>query len=328
MADEEQTHEQGILGSFYKKWQATSMDAFQQVNDKYTKNNKQELQEGSGKNVSESLSRQAGFLRDANESLEGVGGEQRFDSESSYAAATERGIQKKMKALGMLDQATEEIGYDPMVAEFKDPVTGETVDADSFDYNSDRALKDSIRNDIRGAQNANFSQASSVNRIIRGQRSSIGQDNSYNHRNGYSELTDSVKNDFTNLFGEENGEHMSGLWKEGRFDMVSLSTQLREIQNTTNSTAWGMTDAIKGGYNDRAQSAIDHADDYNTTQNYAKQEGDKQSSEAADAKSEIRQSINSDKQNLARRSAGDVGGGTRKARINYDDTNGGGSRPV
>ena len=331
--DKEQSHESAILGSFYKKWQANSLDAFTQVHDKYTKTNKNDLQESRGANVTEGLTRHAGFLQEANDSLSDLReskGEY-YDSEASHAAGLERGIRDKMQAMNMLDGATEEVGYDPMSAEFTDPVTGEKVDAESFDYNSNRALRGSIRKDVDGAYNANSRSMQSVQNIFRGQYSihdARKNKDSRTHRGGDSDLNAVRKAEFGQLFGKENGDDMAKVWKEGRLDMQQVWQQLADINKMGASKGrQQMTELAKGTYEQRQQSSIDHAADYNKGQNYARQIGDEQADKAADAKIEIKSSINEDKATLAKRGAGNIGRGKRKARIDYGGT-GTSNRPI
>lgn len=312
MADKDMGIEQAAIGSLYKKQQARQMAVYTQVGDKYAKGVKQGVQEG-GATAYEGLERQASLLQDANTALSQIEQGERYDSEASFAAAQERGIRKKMKALNMLDQASEEVVYDPMVAEFIDPVTGERVDSESFDYASDRALQNSMRNDIREAQR------------------SAGIDDDIRTATAIANLKD--KNDpratgyFESVFGK-NAADMQKTWSEGRLDMFSVASELTNVRN--NAYRAGneqLKDIHKTEYESRQAGSLANASAYNTQQSYAQQKGAEQSSEAADAKTKIRQSINEDQQNLARRSAGATGGGKRKARIDYGGSSDS-SRPV
>ena len=74
----------------------------------------------------------------------------------------------------------------------------------------------------------------------------------------------------------------------------------------------------------RAKNATQQADAYNTQQSHAVQEGDKQSASAAEASNDLKNSINQDKQNMARRNDGGVSI-SRQAKIDYT---GGSARPI
>ena len=308
---------QAALGSLFGKQQDRSMAAFTEVGNKYANGKDNVVQEG-GVTAAEGLNRQAKLLGEVNDALSGIQQDGVYDSEASFAAAQQQGIKKKMKALNMIDQAEEDVVYDPMVAEFIDPVTGERVSADSFDYNSDQALRRSIKNDLVQSEIEYETYAFAKDaRYIADKQAKHQQPNQHNGE---------VEKRFEKLFGES-GEELYGNWRNGRFDMYEVTNSLTNINNASRKAGY---DSVKGiaktEYEARQDGSIANADAYNTAQQYAQEKGNDQSNKAADAKAGLRQSITKDKQNLARRSAGSTGG-KRKARIDYGDS-GGSSRPV
>lgn len=319
MADQDQSHESAILGSLYKRTQQQMLSAWGGTTDKYTKGERAEMMEG-GRSAATGLERQARLLNEANASLEGIEQGGRYDSESSFAAAAERGIQKKMKALGMLEDASDDIQYDPMVAEFVDPLTGERIDAESFDFASDRALQEAMSQDLKNASYTNDADLRALEDIARTQ---AGDD----HWRGKSQVTEQSKAQFDQVFGE-NSQTMQDAWSSGRLNMREVTNQLSQVRNAANAAGRGMLKAgTEDEYAQRQANALAQADSYNTAQSFAQQKGEAQIAETADAKAGLRESIQEDKQNLARRSAGRTGSGTRKTRIDYGGDSSG-SRPV
>ncbi len=314
MADgREQSLEAAAVQNMYRRVQSQTLDAYSAVTDKYTKSNKERLGEG-GASAASSLERQGDNLTAAEDILGGIKTHGIYDSEASFAASREKGIQDKMRALGMLEAAQEEVTYDPMVAEFIDPLTGEQVTADSFEYSSRDAQGRAFQSDLDAAGRTTQADTDALRLLS----------DSYWERGDVSK--DQEMQALGQLFGEQAGD-MHKSWKQGKIDIDGVWGGLESIQADARR---GMADtsmtSVREEYDQRASNAKDHATSYNTQQSLAQQQGDKQSSAAAEAASDLKQSINEDRQNLARRGAGGVVSGSRKARIDYG--NGGSSRPV
>lgn len=124
------------LQNYYTKIQDTALEGFSSLEAGWTKAHEGRVIEN-GMSAAEGLAEQAGLIEDAKETLSRIKTNGLYDSKASYAAAVERGIRNKMKAMNMLDDAAEANTYDPNVAEFVDPATGEVVNARTY-YDSSR----------------------------------------------------------------------------------------------------------------------------------------------------------------------------------------------
>ena len=141
----------GALQNYYKKIQDTALEGFSSLEAGWIKAHEGRVIEN-GMSAAEGLAEQAGLIEDAKETLSRIETNGLYDSKASYAAAVERGIRDKMKAMNMLDDAAEANTYDPNVAEFVDPATGEIVNAKTY-YDSSRDAR--IRFMADGIKNMN-----------------------------------------------------------------------------------------------------------------------------------------------------------------------------
>ncbi len=126
----------GALQNYYSKIQDTALAGFGSLEDGWTKTHEGRVIEN-GMSAAEGLAEQAGLIEDAKETLARIETNGLYDSKASYAASVERGIRDKMKAMNMLDDAAKATSYDPTVAEFVDPATGEVVNARTY-YDSSK----------------------------------------------------------------------------------------------------------------------------------------------------------------------------------------------
>ncbi len=252
-------------------------------------------------NMADVLGQQASGLTEADSILGGLNNKKRFSSRGEHAAHVERGIQDKMKAMGMLDRATNvsEAGA-PMMADYVDPVTGEVVNADTFDQVGANAL---------GRANEQAFQAADID-------------------NPFSYLDRDLNEDtfWEDAFGAEAGAAMRESANKGIIDAAEVFGGLKNFQNTMNRDVKEMSmSAINDERVLRAEAARAQAESFNNQEAVARNKSDALAAEAAKSKINIRKSITEDKQNLARQSHGGIDDGPKKARIDYgSDSN----RPI
>ena len=311
MADPNQSFEAAAIQNLYRKLQSNTLDRYSAATDKWTKSYGAGIVD-TGTDVTEGMRRQSQLLTDAESVLGDIETRGKYDSHASYAASVEKGIQEKMRAMNMLDQASEEVTYDPMVAEFVDPLTGETVDAKTYDMSSKSARRRKLQSDLWDANTFNSSDWEAMNIAQYGNH----KWGDYNRETGQRDTLNTqaeIEQAYTDLFGE-GGKRMKAAVDAGKVDFYSVYQNARNIVNEATHAGYDSALAnIESEYQTRAQNAIETADAMNT-----------QSSLAAQSPPSLRprlkprdaQSIQTDKQNLARQSAGSIGG-KRKARIDY-----------
>lgn len=308
---EEERFEVAAINSWYKRMQMDSQARFTNAVEGLGGQYKNRLSEAPAGNVADTMGKQASSLEGAGEILGSIERQGRYDSRGAHAAAIERGIQDKMKAMNMLGKVREQgdAQATPMMAEFVDVLTGDVVNAEQF-------LTPGATQNISGR-----------NEIDARLRDAAGGPNEFT-----SLFTDHMsgtkpKDSFWNAaFGDIGGD-MKSSYEAGNIDFDNMyremSGALRGANNTGERTA---RESLFAEQSMRAEAAQAQKESFQMQEGLAQQKVDALSAEAARGQQEIKQSIIKDKQSLARQSHGEINDGAKKkARIDY---NAGGSRPV
>ena len=303
MAEEPERFETAALKSLYKRMSDHHLARGNSVVQRLTGVHENKLSAIPEDSMAELLGRQAGGLTKADEILGGISGENRFSSRGEHAAAVERGIQDKMRAMGMLDEAMGNTpGATPMMADYVDPVTGEVVNADTFDSSSALAVDRANRQAFEDA--------------------GAGIEDPF----GYLSRDLNQDTFWEDAFGAETGAQMRASADAGIIDPYEVFGGLKNFQNKMTNQVRDMSlQAITDERTLRAEAARAQAESFQNQEAQAQLKSDALAAEAAKGKQAIQKSIEEDKQNLARQSHGSIGGGQKKTRIDYG---GGSSRPV
>ena len=112
--------------------QSTTLDSYSAVGDRWTKTYGADIV-GEGDDATKNLARQSKFLADAESVLGSVESGSGTPPELHTQLTWRRASRKKMRAMNLLSQADDAIVYDPMAAEYVDPITGETVNAATYE---------------------------------------------------------------------------------------------------------------------------------------------------------------------------------------------------
>ena len=308
--DKEQSIEEAAIQSLYRRIQTETLD---RASAQVTKWGQGEgVANTDPTNTAESeLTKQAGSLQAANRELEAIEMGGQYDSQASYSAAVEKGIQTKMKAMNMLDQAGE---YDvtPMTAAYVDPVTGETVQsADAADFTSSAAFNRAADAQLAAGRDSKWEALSYGNRADR-------------ENKGTREDRGVTKDWYLQTFGEETGQE---IYDRNKIDAQSVQKEMQKVVYQSREAGEAMArQQLEDEYEMRMSAADAQAAAYNTQQSYSAEKAKGLANEAADAQQEIRSSIESDKQSLARQGSGGSG---RTAKVAVDLTQAqGNTRPI
>jgi hypothetical protein len=333
MAEEEVPFEQEVISSLYGRMQQDMMARYGDAATSLTGVHKNLMMDAPEGNMADILGKQAGALGEAESTIGNMQRPGKGSSRGARAAAVEQGVQDKMRALGLLDQAVSEgdTASTRMVAEYVDPLTGELVDAKTMGDASPGALSRASQAAIESAEGL-----SSFASLFDGTHFDTSK----------GELSQGLQNTAANLgldldqgtpvrtpkesfwaaaFGE-NAADMKASYDKGRIDFDSMMNNLEASHR--NMQGQGREIARRSIYDEvnlRRQAAMDQANAFNAQESYAQGEAQAMSEAAARKQQEIRTSIQTDKQNLARQGHGEVGDGGRKARLDYGTT---GIRPI
>ena len=279
--------------------------------------NEQNLPEGDSSATTE-LVEQADQVEEAGAVLEAglAVAEGEYDSYSKYSAVTQKSMADKMKALGMLDDAREDVDIQMHVGTFKDPITGERVNAKNQDYVSDGAFRGAQDALVRGAttrsdwendyaawQNSKPREQAKYDAY---QANPFGytledynadRDDSEQRRiydNYFSDgqaMMDKAGNQYQDDFG---GEEIEDRWADGVIgDMNDLYERNKLSQADT------MHQGLSDERTARQKMALDATNAYNLQQTESQELANKNNAEIADSQTDIKNSLAQDKQNLA-----------------------------
>ena len=331
MAEEEERFEVRAMNDLYGRVQSAAIDKSAGAIQRLTGMNKNE--EFTPENsVADKLGKQADSLTAADDTLGQIDRSNRYSSRGQRAAQVERGIKDKMRAIGMLDKTIDvgESVTDKAVAEYVDPLTGQTVRADGElgDHIVDRAkweaVNDSLQENLSGYENL-----SSMIEYRRGEE--MGWVPSWDAKAGkmvhkrerMMELK--AQDGFWEKAYGTAGVDMQQSYKDGQIDLAGLKNGLQTVERNANRLTLNSTSqAVDEEFTLRQDNALKTADTFNTQESLATAKADELSSEAQRSKTALRTSIKKDKQNLARQNDGGVSD-EKKTRIDYGSDN---SRPV
>jgi len=325
MAEEPIKFEQQALSDLYGRIQQESMGRWGDI-IKTTTGRHADLEsytpEGT---VADTLGEQAAGLTAADEALASFSLSRKGASRGEQAANIERGIQSKLKAMGMLDDAiAADDGIEAvMTPDYVDPVTGERVNADSLDQVSSNAMN-RFQRDAIDSRNAGNLGAD----LLGGLSYVDGEEWNISGHSGTHKVLTASDSFWGDAFGEA-GADMKKSHEDGILDLQSVYTQIaglnRNLERQGKETA---TQALNDERKLRQENALATAESFKTSESLAQTKKSDLAAAAMQSKSDLNKSITKDKQTLARQSHGDVNDNrAKKTRIDYGNT-GGGSRPV
>lgn len=286
-----------IMAQSRSRMQQTGIARIDETLAKYGHENKSELSTPEESSAAAELVQQASQVSKAGSLVdEALAAGREYDSFSQYSAATQRGMQKKMRALGMLDDAREDVNIQQHVAEYVDPLTGETVGANNLEYASSAAYaraktqaKAEAGTDSRWeelySQAAGPSGVANFNLRQKTEEGKAALDAIYQE---YFTDTDAIN------YGRDNYE----------LDEFRAIKEMNDVYRSTKGTAYNYTgetiDTERQMRIDQAQGATDA---YNAQQAQTQSIADKNNADIVASQDELKRSIREDQQNLASQSS-------------------------
>lgn len=335
MAEEEEPKfEVEVIQSWFKRNQEKSMGIYGTAVDGYALDNVAASTPGG--NAAEVLGDQAQLLGDADQELGSMKRAGKYDSQASYAAAISRGIDKKMRSMGMLDDvrsAADDVGT-PMTADYIDPVTGEKVTVGAPQSRDDKQITRDAYDEV--AQQANESFLEGTEYLNRGSAKHWNKKTERKEqtmltgeRRRYDHVTYEPKDAFWEDAYGENAKDMQQSYNDGKINMHELT---REMSKAVKGQAMRGNATLRntmGAERDlREANAVESAKIYNDQEAQAQSKKDALAGEAASAQQDIKRSILQDKQTLNRANDGAISDSTpKRARVDYGGADGSG-RPV
>ena len=288
-----------VMASSRSRMQQSQMAQMNATMAEYGRENKSELFTPEDSSAAVELGQQAVKVAEAGSLVEeALAAGQEYDSYSKSSAATQAGMQKKMKALGMLDDARQDVDIQSHVAEYVDPLTGETVGANNLEYATTSAYAGARQ---QAQERAGVDQrweelhtAATGGRGMGSANFNIQQETEA----GKSALDAIYQEYFTDTdamnYGRDNYE----------LDEYRALTEMNDIYNSTKSSAYQFTgeqlDAERQMRIDQAQGSTDA---YNMQQQQSQLIADKNNAEIVANQDDLKKSIRKDQQNLASQSA-------------------------
>ncbi len=294
MADYSTEYISEVMAQSYDRMQNEMMAKATGTTDKGQQDNPNEILTPTESSAAQELTEQAGQVEEAsgliNDAMD-YGGQ--YDSYSKYSAMTQKGMSDKMKALGMLDDAREDVDIQMHVAEFVDPITGETVNANNQDYVTDEAYQNSLDNMVHsGSTNVQWESSYAKYNNLNDDPDRAGNANKYNEAI-YSEFfVDPEAMQYAN----DN-------------DMIDTDRVIQDMNDiytkSSASTAEYLRESATAERDMRQKQALDSTDAYNAQQTASQDIANKNNADIAKSQTDIKNSINQDKQNLASQSSVD-----------------------
>jgi hypothetical protein len=259
----------------------------------------------------------------------------KYDSQASYAASVSRGIDKKMRSMGMLDDvrsAADAVGT-PMTADYIDPVTGEKVTVGDAQSHDDKQITRDAYNEVANQANDSFREGTEY--LNRG---SAKHWNKKTERktmriSGKEHRIDHVTYEPKDAFWEDaygaSGKGMQQSYNDGKIDMHQLTGAMsRSVQGQASQGNASLRNSMADERTLREENAVESAKLYNDQEAQAQGKKDALAGEAASAQQDIKRSIQQDKQTLNRANDGAISDSTpKRARVDYGSADGSG-RPV
>jgi hypothetical protein len=307
MAEYSTDYISGVMAQSYDRMQKQGMAQAESKGAAHAQNNKGELLTPAESSAATELTEQAATVTEAGAVIDdalATGGE--YDSYAKMSAMTQKGMKDKMKALGMLDDARDDVDIQMHVAEYVDPVTGETVNANNLEYATSDAYLD--------AQSSLASQGSTNHEWEQAYTSYSTQEQA--RAGGQStdaKLTASQDALFDEYFVDSDA--MKWAAKEGTIDTARVVSDMNSMYE---STKQGTSDMINSSLDAeremRVKQANDSTDSYNAQQTASQDIANKNNADIAASQTDLKNSINQDKQNLASQSSS-MGTGSSQTKI-------------
>ena len=335
MAEEEEPKfEVEVIQSWFKRNQQKSMGIYGTHVDGYALDNKTASTPGG--NAAEVLGEQAKLLGDADQELGSMQRSGKYDSQASYAASISRGIDKKMRSMGMLDDvrsAADNVGT-PMTADYIDPVTGEKVTVGDPQSHDDKQITRDAYDEVAYEANDAFMEGTEY--LNRGSAKYWNKkterretNNAMGKRQRYDHVTFDPKDAFWEEAYGENAKDMQQSYNDGKLDLHELTREMSRAVGAEQRRGNATLRNTMGAERDlRQANAVESAKIYNDQEAQAQGKKDALAGEAAKAQQDIKRSILQDKQTLNRANDGAISDSTpKRGRVDYGSADGSG-RPV
>jgi len=295
-----------VMGKSYGRVADNLLNTGKAASTKTRKEHRNELLTPEDSSAAVELTDQADTVRKASSVLtDATGAQGAYDSYSKYSAVTQQGMTKKMQALGMLDDAREDVDIQMHVAEFVDPITGEKVNAKNMDYVSDKAYQGIIDKRVNeSARNLDWEADYADYEIERAETQRIAKEGNGLGGKGFwgGEFWNPNQQASKKIMEKHwtDNEAMGWAWKKGKIETDRVITDMNKIYQTTSTAAQQqIRDTAANERDVRRQQALGSTEAYNSQQAASQDIANTNNAQIVDAQDDIKRSLNQDKQNLA-----------------------------